>query len=106
MVTASVIGLGKAGLPLAAVMADSGINVIGVDVDSKRVEDVNKGVKAHDYSRSKAFADLLKQSGYDVYVYDEMFTREEIEAMGYKWADKGDVIVDTFGKKGVDIHVV
>ncbi|MEK6984703.1 MAG: nucleotide sugar dehydrogenase [Nanoarchaeota archaeon] len=40
----SVIGLGKAGLPLAAVIADAGINVIGVDVDNKKVRMINKGV--------------------------------------------------------------
>lgn len=39
----SVIGLGKLGLPLAAVLADAGHDVIGVDVDSTRVESVNRG---------------------------------------------------------------
>ncbi|MBW2976388.1 nucleotide sugar dehydrogenase [Candidatus Woesearchaeota archaeon] len=40
----SVIGLGKAGLPLAAVIADSGIPVLGVDLDRKKVEMINKGI--------------------------------------------------------------
>ena len=40
----SVIGLGKAGLPLAAVIADSGIEVLGVDLDNKRVGMINKGI--------------------------------------------------------------
>lgn len=40
----SVIGLGKAGLPLAAVIADAGINVIGVDLDRQRVNMINKGI--------------------------------------------------------------
>tara|TARA_Y100000310_G_scaffold94862_1_gene92640 strand:- start:7128 stop:8333 length:1206 start_codon:yes stop_codon:yes gene_type:complete len=39
----SVIGLGKAGLPLAAVIADSGQDVIGVDLDESRVEMINNG---------------------------------------------------------------
>jgi len=39
----AVIGLGKAGLPLAAVMADAGIEVVGVDVDEKRCEQINMG---------------------------------------------------------------
>jgi len=30
--TVAVIGLGKAGLPLAAVIADSGLEVVGVDI--------------------------------------------------------------------------
>jgi len=40
----SIIGLGKAGLPLAAVIADSGIEVLGVDLDNKRVDMINKGI--------------------------------------------------------------
>ena len=39
----SVIGLGKAGLPLAAVIADSGIDVLGVDLDSNIVDMINQG---------------------------------------------------------------
>ena len=39
----AVIGLGKAGLPLASVIADSGFEVIGVDIDAKRCESINKG---------------------------------------------------------------
>ena len=40
----SVIGLGKAGLPLAAVIAEAGFDVIGVDVDKKKVALINKGI--------------------------------------------------------------
>lgn len=40
----SVIGLGKAGLPLSAVIADSGFKVIGVDIDEKKCEMINKGI--------------------------------------------------------------
>ncbi len=39
----AVIGLGKAGLPLAAVIADSGIEVIGVDLDEEKCEMINSG---------------------------------------------------------------
>lgn len=39
----SVVGLGRLGLPLAAVMAKSGLGVIGVDVDQARVDIVNEG---------------------------------------------------------------
>lgn len=42
-VTIAVYGLGKMGLPLAAVFADAGARVIGVDVDSKVIEAVNRG---------------------------------------------------------------
>lgn len=42
-VTVAVYGLGKMGLPLAAVFADKGAKVIGVDVDQKLVNEINKG---------------------------------------------------------------
>lgn len=42
----SVIGLGYIGLPTAAMFADSGLAVIGVDVNSKAVETINSG-RAH-----------------------------------------------------------
>jgi len=45
METVTVVGLGKIGLPLAAVFANSGhFNVIGADVNEKVVETVNKGI--------------------------------------------------------------
>ena len=39
----SVIGLGKAGLPLASVIADNGLKVIGVDIDKRKCDDINNG---------------------------------------------------------------
>jgi len=41
--TIAVYGLGKMGLPLAAVFADHGANVIGVDIKGKVVESINNG---------------------------------------------------------------
>ena len=40
----SVFGLGRAGLPLSAVIADSGFEVIGVDVDEEKVKKINQGM--------------------------------------------------------------
>lgn len=40
----AVISLGKAGLPLASVIALSGIGVIGIDVDSKKCHAINSGI--------------------------------------------------------------
>lgn len=40
----AVVGLGKAGLPLASVVADSGLEVVGVDIDQRRCENINRGV--------------------------------------------------------------
>ena len=41
--TIAVYGLGKMGLPLAAVLADHGAHTIGVDIDEAVVETVNEG---------------------------------------------------------------
>ncbi len=38
-----MIGLGKAGLPLAAVIAEAGLDVLGVDLDEKRCKQINAG---------------------------------------------------------------
>lgn len=46
MKTISVIGLGYVGLPSAAVFADSGLKVIGVDIDREAVASINEG-RAH-----------------------------------------------------------
>ena len=43
-VTIAVYGLGKMGLPLAAVFADAGARVIGVDVDEGVVSGINQGI--------------------------------------------------------------
>lgn len=42
--TIAVIGLGKAGLPLAAVIAEADLDIIGVDVDVQRCQQINNGV--------------------------------------------------------------
>ena len=41
----SVIGLGYIGLPTAAVIASSGINVIGVDVNQNIVDTINSEIE-------------------------------------------------------------
>lgn len=40
----AIIGLGNAGLPLAAVAADSGVRVIGVDLNEERCIRINHGI--------------------------------------------------------------
>lgn len=44
--TASVVGLGKLGLPLAACLATKGFDTIGVDLDAAKVDATNKGIPA------------------------------------------------------------
>ena len=43
-INVAVYGLGKMGLPLAAIYADSGANVTGVDISPKVVEGINRGI--------------------------------------------------------------
>jgi len=40
----AVVGLGYVGLPLATALASKGFEVVGIDIDEKKVEKVNKGV--------------------------------------------------------------
>jgi len=76
-----VVGLGRAGLPLAAVMVDAGLDVIGVDLDRRKVEAVNSGVnpipeeegldvllKKHGGSTLKATADIRDANDASAYV--------------------------------------
>ncbi len=39
----AVIGMGYVGIPVAAIIADSGINTIGLDIDEKKVESLKNG---------------------------------------------------------------
>ena len=55
----SVIGLGKAGLPLAAVIADAGLDVIGLDIDQKRVDMLNRG--ENPLPEEKGLGNILKE---------------------------------------------
>jgi nucleotide sugar dehydrogenase len=57
--TVTVVGLGKIGLPLAAVFANNGFEVIGVDINEEVVRHVNQG-KSH----------LLNEPGIDQLVKD------------------------------------
>jgi len=57
----AVIGLGNAGLPLASVIADSGIKVVGVDIDPKRCEKINSGVNP--IPQETGLDDLIQRHG-------------------------------------------
>jgi len=76
-----VVGLGRAGLPLAAVMAESGLEVYGYDIDSSRVKTINAGenpipdepglqelIKAHAGVNLKAVSDIQKASECKAYI--------------------------------------
>ena len=40
----SVIGLGRVGLPLSSVLANSGFTVLGIDVDLKRLDSIRNSI--------------------------------------------------------------
>jgi len=57
----AVIGLGNAGLPLAAVIADCGIAVMGVDINESRCLAVNRG--ENPIAEEAGLEELLKKHG-------------------------------------------
>ncbi len=57
----AVVGLGKAGLPLAAVIAESGLTVVGVDIDADRVSMINSG--ANPIPEESGLSELIKKHG-------------------------------------------
>jgi len=57
----AVVGLGNAGLPLAAVIADHGISVIGVDINADRCKFINRG--QNPIPQEAGLGELIKQHG-------------------------------------------
>ncbi|MDD2836797.1 MAG: nucleotide sugar dehydrogenase, partial [Methanothrix sp.] len=57
----AVIGLGNAGLPLAAVVADSGIMVMGVDINVERCRMINRG--ENPIPEEAGLEELIKEHG-------------------------------------------
>lgn len=56
----AVIGLGYVGLPLATVFAEAGFQVIGIDVDARKVEALQKGLSYIQDVPSEQIARLLQ----------------------------------------------
>jgi UDP-N-acetyl-D-mannosaminuronic acid dehydrogenase len=57
----AIIGLGNAGLPLAAVAADSGLAVVGVDINEERCRLINRGLNP--IPEEAGLEELIKQHG-------------------------------------------
>jgi UDP-N-acetyl-D-mannosaminuronic acid dehydrogenase len=57
----AIIGLGNAGLPLAAVVADSGIMVMGVDINVERCLQINRG--ENPIPEEAGLEELIKEHG-------------------------------------------
>jgi len=60
-----------------------------------------KGVKEFYHSRNVALAKLLMEKGLNVFVYDELFNKEEVKNLGLRWIEpsEADVIFDAFELK-------
>jgi UDP-N-acetyl-D-glucosamine dehydrogenase len=58
-VVIGIIGLGYVGLPLVIRYANAGFNVIGFDVDSKKIEKLNQGQSYIEHIPSKKIKDIL-----------------------------------------------
>ena len=60
-----------------------------------------EGVKELYHSRNLALAKLLMERGLDVYVYDELYSSEEVGEMGLRWImpEDADLVFDCFGLK-------
>jgi UDP-N-acetyl-D-glucosamine dehydrogenase len=56
-----IVGLGYVGLPLSLLFARSGVTVLGLDIDSLKVEALNKGQSYIKHIESAAIADAISQ---------------------------------------------
>jgi UDP-N-acetyl-D-glucosamine dehydrogenase len=61
--TVCVIGLGYVGVPLAVASAQAGFNVLGVDVDASKVDQINRGVCYVEDKYSEELLPSLVSSG-------------------------------------------
>lgn len=82
--TASVIGIGRVGLPFALILADSGYKVFGIGRDTQKIAKINKGVMP--FMEKGAPSLLKKQIGKNFFA-----------ATGYESIAKSDFIVLTLG---------
>lgn len=57
----AVIGMGYVGLPVCVRFAEAGANVVGIDVDKKKVEAINKGESFIKHIPSSCIASLIKK---------------------------------------------
>lgn len=63
--TVAVVGLGYVGLPLVNALYTNGFNVIGFDVDQKRVESLNAGKSPIKHIASESFAEMLEAGKFE-----------------------------------------
>ncbi|MBN1995621.1 MAG: nucleotide sugar dehydrogenase [Anaerolineae bacterium] len=59
--TVAVIGLGYVGLPLAVIFAEAGFQVVGIDINPKRVDTLNQGISCISDVPTETIAQLVAQ---------------------------------------------
>ena len=59
MVDAAVIGLGYVGMPLAQAASRAGLSVVGFDIDTRVVADLNAGISHVDDLQDRDVAEML-----------------------------------------------
>lgn len=79
MNSVGVVGLGYVGLPLALAFAEANMNVMGVDIDSKKVDALNRGESYLGDVSSKSIGEHLKEGR--LRFSDDYATLQEAEAL-------------------------
>src|SRR5262249_12574700 len=74
----SIIGLGKLGSPMAAVMASKGFQVIGLDLNDKLVSALNKGVAPVEEPQLQEFIDKASSRLRATHSYDEAVKASDV----------------------------
>src|SRR4051794_25401504 len=65
MQSIAIVGLGYVGLPLSLQFARSGARVIGLDIDSEKVELCNKGQSYIKHIHSETISEMRKKSQFE-----------------------------------------
>src|SRR5437762_10633108 len=64
MMKIAVIGLGYVGLPLSFQFARSGITVLGLDIDTAKVDSLNQGKSYIKHISSESVAEIVRSGGF------------------------------------------
>ena len=93
-----VVGLGYIGLPTAIVAAESGLQVVGIDVDQERIDCINKCCpvieepeiveKLHNVLSKKLFkaSQVYEESDYFIIAVPTPFTENKIADLSFVFA--------------------
>jgi UDPglucose 6-dehydrogenase len=93
----SVVGLGKLGAPLAAVMASRGHHVVGLDISKRYVDDINSGIAPVPEPQLQELMDASEGRLRATMDWDDIAENSEISFLIVPTpSDKNGVFVNTF----------